>query len=154
MKTTEPDSPETAPAKKPWFSIREAAEFLDVGEQTIYRWMREGLITYRKVGDSTRFWQEDLDAMMKVVPSEKDAAKVREFCPVCHHNELVPGRVQSSGANYFYPEKTKFWTFKMSHIETRSRMCTRCGAVVWFADPARLKAIRSKPPPKSTEDDR
>ena len=49
--------------KPPWFSIKEAAEYLDIGEPTIYRWMREGQITYRKVGDSTRFWQEDLDAV-------------------------------------------------------------------------------------------
>src|SRR5262245_32333444 len=46
-----------AAKKTKWYSIREAAEYLDVGEPTIYRWMREGKITFRKVGDSTRFWQ-------------------------------------------------------------------------------------------------
>ena len=25
-----------------WFSVKEAAEFLDVGEPTLYRWMRDG----------------------------------------------------------------------------------------------------------------
>ena len=41
--------------KKKWYSIGEAAEYLDVGEPTLYRWMRDGKITFRKVGDSTRF---------------------------------------------------------------------------------------------------
>ena len=61
------ENDESAPKK--WFSIKEAAEYLDVGEPTLYRWMRENKITYRKVGDSTRFWQEDLDAVMEVFHS-------------------------------------------------------------------------------------
>ena len=72
-------------SKTKWYSIKEAAEYLDVGEPTLYRWMREGKITYRKVGDSTRFWQEDLDSVMEVFHSARDADKAREVCPVCHH---------------------------------------------------------------------
>jgi excisionase family DNA binding protein len=45
------------PTKVKWSSIREAAEYLDVGEPPLYRWMREGKTPFRKVGDSTRFWQ-------------------------------------------------------------------------------------------------
>jgi len=144
MAKTNPEPNETDPTKRRWFSIRAAAEYLDVGEQTIYRWMREGLITYRKVGDSTRFWQEDLDAVMRVYPTPEDASKVQEFCPVCHHNELVPGRVQSTGATHFYPEKTKFWTFQGSHVPTRARMCARCGAITWFGDIAKLSALKKE----------
>src|SRR5438874_7489874 len=66
------------PKKTKWYSIREAAEYLDVGEPTLYRWMREGKITFRKVGDSTRFWQEDLDSVMQVFHSAKDLDKARE----------------------------------------------------------------------------
>jgi excisionase family DNA binding protein len=43
------------PTKPKWFSIKEAAEYLDVGEPTLFRWMRDGKITYRKVGDSGSF---------------------------------------------------------------------------------------------------
>lgn len=68
--------------KTKWYSIPEAAEYLDVGEQTLYRWMREGKITFRKVGDSTRFWQEDLDSMMQVSYSTKDLGKARDVCPL------------------------------------------------------------------------
>jgi excisionase family DNA binding protein len=125
-----------------WYTIKEAAEYLGVTEPTIYRWMREGLITYRKIGDSTRFLQEDLDSHVQIFRSAKDVENVQEFCPVCHHTELIRGRVQSTGLNYFYPEKTKFWTFKTSHIETQARMCTRCGAVTWFGDKTKLAGIK------------
>src|SRR5712671_4748023 len=97
---------ESGPAKK-WFSIKEAAEYLDVGEPTLYRWMRENKITYRKVGDSTRFWQEDLDVVMDVFHSSKDLDKAREVCPGCNHDELVEGKVRATGLNYFVARKSK-----------------------------------------------
>jgi len=92
------ENDETSPAKK-WFSIKEAAEYLDVGEPTLYRWMRENKITYRKVGDSTRFWREDLDSVMEVFHSTRDLEKAREVCPVCRHDELVAGKVGRTGLN-------------------------------------------------------
>jgi len=70
---------EPPPNKTKWYSIQEAAEYLDVGEPTLYRWMREGKITFRKVGDSTRFWQEDLDAVMQVYHSAKDLERRARF---------------------------------------------------------------------------
>lgn len=136
--------PPSVPAKKNWFSIAEAADYLDVGEPTLYRWMREGKITFRKVGDSTRFWQEDLDSVMQVFHSAKDLDKAREVCPVCRHDELVEGRVRSTGLNYFTPKKTKFWTLKESTVETTARMCARCGAIVWFGDTKKLALLQDK----------
>jgi excisionase family DNA binding protein len=133
--------------KTKWYSIAEAAEYLDVGEPTLYRWMREGKITYRKVGDSTRFWQEDLDSVMEVFRSPKDAEKAREVCPVCRHDEMVEGRVRSTGLNYFVPKQTRFWTLKDSFIETNARMCTRCGAIAMFGDAAKLGTLRVQPHP-------
>ena len=134
--------------KAKWYSIREAAEYLDVGEPTLYRWMREGKITYRKVGDSTRFWQEDLDSVMEVFHSDKDLDKAREVCPVCHHNELVEGRVRGAGLVYFVPKKTRFWTLKDSFVDANARMCTRCGAIAWFGDTTKLAKLRVKQPLK------
>jgi excisionase family DNA binding protein len=132
--------------KKNWYSIREAAEYLDVGEPTLYRWMKEGKITYRKVGDSTRFWQEDLDAVMEVFHSAKGLDKVREVCPVCRHDELVEGKVRGAGMVYFVPKKTKFWTLKDSFIETTARMCTRCGTIAWFGSTEKLTQLRVQQP--------
>ena len=128
--------------KQKWFSIAEAAESLDVGEPTIYRWMREGKITFRKVGDSTRFWQEDLDSVMEVFHSGKDVEKVMEVCPVCHAGELVAGRLQSTGLNYFLPNKAKFWTLKVRNIETEARMCERCGSISLFGNTKKLQALK------------
>jgi excisionase family DNA binding protein len=130
------------PSKSKWHSIKEAAEYLDVGEPTIYRWMREGKITYRKVGDSTRFWQEDLDAVMQVYHSAKDLEKAREVCPVCRHDELLEGKVRSTGLNYFRPRQAKFWTLKPADVATTAKMCARCGAIVWFGDTAKLASLR------------
>jgi excisionase family DNA binding protein len=142
---------DTEPSKsKAWYSIKEAAEYLDVGEPTIYRWMRDGKITYRKVGDSTRFWREDLDAVMEVFPSDKDLEKVQTFCPVCHHSEMVEGRVQSTGLNYFRPKKIKFWTLKDTNIETRGMMCKRCGAILWFGDVTKLNVVKTETGKKAT----
>ena len=134
-----------------WYTIKEAAGYLGVTEPTIYRWMRDKLITYRKIGDSTRFLQEDLDSHVQVFRSAKDSESVQEFCPVCHHNELIAGRIQSTGLNYFYPDKTRFWTFKTSHIETVARMCTRCGAITWFGDKTKLTGIKKTDPAPTAE---
>src|SRR5690242_14227817 len=134
---TEEKKPATTTATK-WFSIREAAEYLDIGEPTLYRWMREGKITYRKVGDSTRFWQEDLDSVMEVFHSGKDLEKVREVCPFCRHDQLMEGKVRGTGLVYFVPKKTKFWTLKDSFVETTARMCVRCGGIAWFGDTEKL----------------
>ncbi len=132
------------PNKVKWYSIQEAAEYLDVAEPTLYRWMREGKITYRKVGDSTRFWQEDLDAVMQVYHSALDLDKAREVCPVCRHDELLEGRVQSTGLNYFRPKQTKFWILRPGNIATTAKMCARCGSIVWYGDTAKLAALRAK----------
>ena len=134
---------EIIPARK-WFSIKEAADYLDVGEPTLYRWMRENKITYRKVGDSTRFWQEDLDAVMEVFHSTRELDKVREVCPVCRYDELVPGKVRTTGLNYFTPGKIRFWTLKDSFIHTSAKMCARCGAIVWFGDLEKLLALQNR----------
>ncbi len=135
-----------------WYSIREAAEYLDVGEPTLYRWMREGKITYRKVGDSTRFWQEDLDSVMQVFHSNKDVDRAREVCPVCRHTELVEGKVRGAGLVYFVPKKTKFWTLKDSWVETSAWMCTRCGAIAWYGNTSKLATLRIQSPAKETEE--
>ncbi len=130
--------------KNEWYTIREAAEYLDVGEPTLYRWMREGKLTYRKVGDSTRFWQEDLDSVMEVFHSAKDLDKVRAVCPFCRHDQLVEGKVRGTGLVYFVPKKTKFWTLKDSFVETTARMCLRCGGISWFGDSGKLGKLQGR----------
>lgn len=135
-------SPQDTVKKPRWFSVKDAAEYLEVGEPTLYRWMRDGKITYRKVGDSTRFLQEDLDSAVQIFPSQVDAGGVREKCPLCNHDDLVPGTARSTGVIYFQPEHTKFWTLKDSNVPVVARMCTRCGAVTHFGNTDKLAALR------------
>jgi len=63
----------------------------------------------------------------------------------------VDGRVQSTGLTYFHPAKTKFWTLTDSYLETKARMCARCGTIVWFADTVKLAALRLPAPTQPAE---
>lgn len=130
-----------SPAAPIWFSVKQAAEYLNIGEPTLYRWMRDGEITYRKVGDSTRFLQEDLDSVIQVRFSKRDAELFRAICPICKGGQMVPGHLQSTGRIYFRPQKTKFWTLKDSNVETTARLCRRCGAIVWFGDLSKFDSL-------------
>ncbi|MGZ4961607.1 MAG: helix-turn-helix domain-containing protein [Limisphaerales bacterium] len=127
-----------------WFSIQEAAAYLEVTEPTLYRWMREKKITFRKVGDSTRFWREDLDAVMQVFHSERSVEESKNSCPICHSSEIVEGIYSSTGLNYFQPKKTKFWTLKASNIASTACMCRRCGAITLFGDTKKLNGLLEK----------
>ena len=131
---TEPEELRSAVAKPRWFGIKEAADYLDIGEPTLYRWMRENQITFRKVGDSTRFLQEDLDSAIKVFRSKRDLEKVRGVCPLCRGEDLVEGFVQSTGRLYFKLKETKFWTLKENSVPTNARLCRKCGAISLFGD--------------------
>jgi excisionase family DNA binding protein len=126
-----------------WFSIREAAAYLKVGEPTIYRWMREGRITYRKVGDSTRFLREDLEALVDVFPSTREATRATGFCPSCHHGVLLAGELRSTGIVHFQPARTRFWTLQDSRIPLQALICERCGSVVLRGDPGKLAALQA-----------
>jgi excisionase family DNA binding protein len=121
-----------------WFSIAQAAEYLNVGEPTLYRWMRDGKITFRKVGDSTRFLQEDLDEVVQVVKSQKKALEVRQTCPACGGPDLVEGTIRTTGLVHFQPAKTKFWTLADSTVGIAARMCGRCGVISLLGDQEKL----------------
>lgn len=136
------------PEKTAWYSIKEAAGYLEIGEPTLYRWMRERKITFRKVGDSTRFLQEDLDAVVEVHHSQKQAAEVKNYCPLCRSENMVPGDFRTTGLNYFQPRQSKFWTLRSSSIKSEAFMCIDCGHISIFGDKEKLaKLCRQAPPP-------
>jgi len=132
--------------KEKWYSIREAAAYLEIGEPTIYRWMRDGKITFRKVGDSTRFLREDLDAVVEVHRAEHSGEEVKKHCPYCNGEELVPGRLRSTGLLYFQLKMSKFWTLSENALKTDALMCARCGAMILFGDLTKLKKLKEAPP--------
>jgi len=141
-----PEEAETGsgtPAKR-WYTIKDAASYLAVSEQTIYRWMREGAISYHKIGDSTRFMQEDLDGVVDKHVSYKEASVVVERCQRCGHSELVDGRILSTGQVYFAPKKTRFFTFRTGSVGTSAKVCPRCGHVNLYADVEKLRKLTLK----------
>jgi len=137
---------ETEKVEKPrrWMTIKEAAEYLDVSEQTVYRWMREGVITYYKIGESTKFRPEDLDAVVRKHTSYIEAERVLTRCPRCGHSDLTEGRIQSTGRIYFRPKKVRFFTVHEPMVELEARVCPRCGYVLLFADTEKMKVLSKK----------
>jgi excisionase family DNA binding protein len=135
-----------------WLTIKEACKYLDVSEQTVYRWMREGSITFYKIGDSTRFKEEDLEKVVQKHVSFKEAKMIEDSCSHCGHSELTPGKLSSTGRVYFRPAKVKFFTLKEPMVEVEAKVCPRCGFVTLSADTEKMKALEKKPAREPVED--
>lgn len=134
--------PESDPLEKRWYSVAEAAEHLDVSVPTIFRWMKSGLLSFHKVGGSTRFTREGLEAVVEKTTGQKEAEAAAGRCASCGHGELVEGLLQGTGKLYFRPEKTKFWVWTEGLVPTRARCCAACGHVQLHADTARLGRLK------------
>lgn len=135
------DSPAGSTEEK-WCSVKEAAEHLGVSEPTIYRWMKDGLLSFYKVGGSTRFTREGLDAVVEKTTGLKEAEAAAGRCASCGHGILADGRLQGTGRLYFKPDKTRFWVFAESMVGVRARVCAACGFVQLHADTEKLGKLR------------
>jgi excisionase family DNA binding protein len=124
------------------FTISEAAAYLGVSEPTIYRWMKDGVLSFYKIGNATRFTREGLGAVIEKTTGSKEAEAVRGRCAACGHSVLVDGRIQGAGRLYFKPEKTRFWVFAESLVPTTARVCTACGYIQMHADTEKLNRLR------------
>lgn len=124
-----------------WLSITEACEYLQISEQTMFRWMREGKISYFKVGKSTRFRESDLDQLVERVVGRPEGEAKAERCAVCGHTRMVEGTLVALGNVAFKPEKTKFWVWEDSAVPVFARCCTACGHVQLQADIGKLKKL-------------
>ncbi len=137
---TEPSSsPETSGAT--WFTIREAAEYLSVSEPTVYRWMREGRLSFYKVGDGTRFRKRNLDMVFEKHTGKIEAQYYGSRCVACGHSGLVAGKIQATGNVYFKPARTRFFTLLESFVKLHAQVCPRCGFVQLFADTEKLNRL-------------
>ena len=128
--------------EKRWYTVREAAEYLNVSEPTVFRWMKAGTLSFHKVGGATRFTRQGLDAVVEKTTGEREAQMARGRCGSCGNAELVDGRLQGTGKLYFKPAKTKFWVLAESLVETKARVCPVCGCVQLHADVDKLKRLR------------
>lgn len=140
----------TAPGmEKNWYTVKEAAEYLGVSQPTIFRWMKDGLLSFYKVGGSTRFSQDGLDAVVEKQTGRAEAEAVQGRCGACGHSVLIDGGVQGTGRLYFRPDKTKFWTFQEGLVPIRARVCAACGYVQMHADTSKLTSLM----PEDQEDE-
>ncbi|RJP74893.1 MAG: DNA-binding protein [Candidatus Abyssobacteria bacterium SURF_17] len=124
-----------------WLTTKEAAQYLGVSEPTIFRWMREGTLSFFKIGGSTRFRRENLDLAARKVTGKQEAEQRAGRCPVCGHGFLLSGQVRSTGKIYFVPGKAKFFVLSDSNVEVSARACPACGHVDMFADTAKLTRL-------------
>ena len=124
-----------------WFSIPEAAQYLGISEPTIYRWMREGKLSFYKVGDSTRFKRENLDMVVEKYTGTHEADYHGRRCAVCGHSQTIRGRIQSTGNVYFKPSRTRFFTLAQSLVGIEARVCARCGVVQLFTDVEKMDRL-------------
>jgi excisionase family DNA binding protein len=124
-----------------WLNTREAAEYLGVSEPTIFRWMREGKVSFFKLGGSTRFRRENLDMVARKVTGKEEGETKRVHCAVCGHGFLLAGSVRSTGKVYFQPGRTKFFVLTDSMISVTASACPVCGHIQMYADTEKLAKL-------------
>ncbi|MBE0534977.1 MAG: helix-turn-helix domain-containing protein [Phycisphaerae bacterium] len=135
---------------KKWYTVREAAEYLGVSEPTVFRWMKEGALSYYKVGGATRFSQEGLDILFEKNTGSKEAARLAGRCTACGHTVLIDGHLRGAGRLYFRPEKSAFWVLAEAMTPTHARVCEACGYMHLYADTTKLKKLKAKPVEEKT----
>ena len=139
--TSKSDAIEGGFKGKKWFSASDAAKYLGVSEPTIFRWMREGLLSYYKIGGATRFSQDGLDAVFQKNTGQLEAEAAQGKCVSCGHHRLIEGKFRGTGQMYFRPDKTKFWVFEEAMVSTKGKVCASCGYIHIFADTSKLTRL-------------
>lgn len=127
--------------ERQWYSVAEAAAYLGVSQPTIFRWMKENLISFYKVGGATRFSRAGLDAMIEKQTGRKEAEAAHGQCAACGNNTLVEGTVQAFGQTYFVPDKVKFGTLREGGVPIRVKVCAGCGFLNMYGDIDKLRDL-------------
>lgn len=127
-----------------WFSVAEACKYLAISQPTLFRWMKQGLVSFYKVGGATRFSKEGLDALVEKTTGLKEAEAAAGRCSSCGHGILVEGDMQGASKLYFRPARTRFWVMEEALVPTKARVCAACGYVHLHVDTAKLKRLSPK----------
>lgn len=144
-RTGQTDAPD--PTTPRWYTVAEAAAYLGVSQPTIFRWMKQGLLSFYKIGGATRFSQEGLDAVIEKTTGLKEAEAAAGRCARCGHTVLIEGRLQGTGLLYFRPTRTRFWTLKEAMVPTKAMVCPACGYLQIIVDTAKLTQLTVAPEP-------
>jgi len=124
-----------------WLTIREASEYLKVSEQTIFRWMRTGKLSFFKFGNATRFRRSNLDMLAEKVTSDSEGELAATRCGLCGNAQMIEGVIRSTGRIYFQPARTKFLVLMDSWTKVRAMTCPACGHIQLFADTEKLAKL-------------
>ena len=143
-KTSDSKVPPPPQPPQRWYSVKQASEYLGVSQPTIFRWMKDGTLSFYKVGGGTRFSQEVLDAVIEKSTGAKEAEQVLGRCVACGHNVLVEGKLRGAGQLYFKPNKSSFWVLHEAMVPTDARVCTACGYVHHYADKEKLRQLKAE----------
>ncbi|MFH0953290.1 MAG: helix-turn-helix domain-containing protein [Verrucomicrobiota bacterium] len=127
--------------ERDWYTVQEAADYLQVSQPTIFRWMKQGLLSFYKVGGATRFSKEGLDAVIEKTTGLKEAEAAAGRCARCGHSILVDGSLQGTGKLYFRPAKSRFWVLAEALVPTTAVVCAACGYLQLSVDTAKLKRV-------------
>ena len=148
------NAPEDSSRDDEWLTIREAGEYLKVSEQTIFRWMRSGKLSFFKLGASTRFRRSHLDMVAEKVTGRTEGRQAAERCVVCGNSSLVEGRIRSTGRVYFQLARSRFFVLAENATPVNARTCPVCGHIQLFADTARLtRLMRAEDKPANAADE-
>ncbi len=117
-----------------WLTISEACKYLQISEQTMFRWMRSGKITYYKVGKSTRFKESDLNKAVERVASRSTIPDDINTCKACGNDDLISGSLSALGELVFKPEDKKFSVWKDTSVGVTALCCSKCGTITLRAN--------------------
>ena len=134
--------PATTPSEgSEWLTVKEAADYLKVSEQTIFRWMRSGKVSFFKFGASTRFRRSSLDLVAEKVTGEAEGEQALSRCGACGHSRLIPGRLRSTGRIYFQVGRARFFVLSENMVPVKAQSCPACGHIQLFADAEKLNSL-------------
>ena len=103
--------------------------------------MKQGAISFNKIGKATRFSQRNLDAIIEKTTGENEAQECAARCASCGNSELAEGQLQGIGKMYFRPARAKFWVLDEALVPTRCRVCTACGYIQIHAETTKLRRL-------------
>lgn len=124
-----------------WLTVKEAADYLKVSEQTIFRWMRQGKVSFFKFGASTRFRRSNLDIVAEKTTGDAEGVQAAARCAVCGHSKLIPGRIRSTGRVYFQVGKARFFVMSENMVPVKAQSCPACGHIQLFAETEKLNRL-------------
>jgi excisionase family DNA binding protein len=136
-----------------WYTVEEAAKYLGVSRPTVFRWMKQGTISFNKVGAATRFSKANLDAVVEKTTGQREAQGCAARCASCGNSEMTEGQLQGLGRLYFRPAKAKFWILEEALVPIRCHVCTACGYIQMHAETGKLRRLLGRSGEGARHDD-